>query len=75
MFAIVVNGIGEIGLQLKTAIVGMVANIPLSILLVKGVGLKVEGVVWATVLSLFSFALLAPFQVRYLLRGQAHEPA
>lgn len=75
VFAFVVNGIGEIGLQMKTAIVGMVANIPLSILLVKWAGLGVEGVVWATALSLTPFALLAPFQVRSLLQGKISETA
>ncbi len=67
IFSFLVNGIGEIKLQMFTALIGMIANIPLSILLVKYAGLGVEGIVWGTVGSLSLFALTAPFQVRVLI--------
>jgi len=75
VFAFIVNGIGAIELQLKTAVVGMLVNIPLSIVLVKFWGMGVDGVVWATVISLLPFSLLAPFQVRSLLRRNGYETA
>ena len=75
IFAFVVNGIGEINLQMKTAIIGMIINIPLSICMVKVAGMGIEGVVWATVISLLPFALLAPIQVRRILKREAYETA
>lgn len=75
VFAYLVNGTGKIRLQMRTAAVGMVANIPLSFFMVKVMGMEVDGVVWATVISLLPFAFLAPFQVRKLLEERLHETA
>lgn len=69
IFAYLVNGIGAIKLQLISASIAMLINIPLSIFFTRHLGLGVEGVVWATCVSLSLFAVLGPLQVRALLKG------
>jgi len=73
VFASLVNGVGKLKLQMVTATVGMLANIPLSLLLVKYYGMGMDGIVWATFLSLLPFAILAPVQVRNLLVKRSYE--
>lgn len=63
IFAMIVNGIGKIKLQLYTAVIAMVVNIPLSIILVKQYGLGLSGIVAGTILSLSLAAVALPIQV------------
>jgi len=67
IYSYLLNGIGEIRVQLLTALIAMLMNIPLSILLVKYFGFGVHGVVWATCLSLSIFAIVGPLQVMSIL--------
>ena len=67
IYAYLLNGIGEIKVQLFTAVIAMLINIPLSILLVKYFDFGVHGVVWATCLSLSIFAIVGPLQVMSIL--------
>ena len=67
IYSYLLNGIGEIKVQLFTAVIAMLINIPLSILLVKYFGFGVHGVVWATCLSLSIFAVVGPLQVLSIL--------
>ena len=67
IYSYLLNGIGEIRVQLFTALIAMLINIPLSILLVKYFHLGVHGVVWATCLSLSIFAIVGPLHVISIL--------
>ncbi len=70
IFATLVNGIGQIKVQLLSAVVAMTINIPLAIVLTGHFGLGVHGVVWATCISLSLFAVVGPLQVHVLLKKQ-----
>ncbi|WP_290746243.1 polysaccharide biosynthesis protein [Haliea sp.] len=69
IFVMLVNGIGRIRLQLYTAIVAMLANIPLSIFLAKHLGLGLSGIVLGTICSLLLAAVALPIQVHYLIKS------
>jgi O-antigen/teichoic acid export membrane protein len=65
IYAIFLNGIGKIGLQVKIAIIQSVMNIPLSIFLGRRIG--VSGVLLATIISLSLFAIAGPIQTLIIL--------
>jgi O-antigen/teichoic acid export membrane protein len=71
IFAIFVNGIGQIKLQLFTAIIAMIINIPLAIYFTKYLGFDVNGIVLATCTSLSLFAIAGPIQVYFILREKS----
>lgn len=71
IFAIMLNGAGAVNIQLYTALVAMVLNIPLALLIVKVFGMGVEGIVLAATLSLLFSAVLLPLQVYRLTRSQS----
>ena len=68
IFAFVVNGIGQIKLQLCTAMIAMIINIPLAIYFTKYLGFGVNGIVLATCASLSIFAIAGPIQVYFILK-------
>ena len=67
VFAYFVNAVNKLGVQLYTSIIAAVINIPLSIFLVNSMGLGLEGIVLATIISLSVFAFLGPIQVFRLI--------
>jgi O-antigen/teichoic acid export membrane protein len=69
IFAMIVNGIGKIKLQLYTAVIAMLINIPLSIMLAKQYGLGLSGIVAGTICSLSLAAVALPIQV-FRITGQ-----
>lgn len=69
IFAMLVNGIGRIRLQLYTAIVAMLVNIPLSIFLAKYFGLGLSGIVLGTICCLLLAAVVLPIQVHFLFKS------
>jgi len=75
IFAMFVNGIGRIKVQLYTAVVAMIINIPLALLFTKYFGLGLSGIVLATCASLLLAAVALPVQVRHIMhqsmRGSA----
>jgi O-antigen/teichoic acid export membrane protein len=74
IFAYLLNGIGKIDVQLYTALIAMLINIPLAILLTKYFGFGIEGVVLGTCASLSIFALAGPIQVYAILfKNSAHK--
>jgi O-antigen/teichoic acid export membrane protein len=73
VFAILVNGLGKLKVQLAASILAMFANIPLTIFLVKYLEFGIDGVVWATTISLLPFALIGPVQVFFLLQVGSSE--
>lgn len=68
IFAMFVNGIGEIKIQLYTAVAAMFLNIPLALIFVKYFGFGLSGIVIATIVSLSPSAVLIPIQVYRILR-------
>ncbi len=68
IFAYLVNGIGEIKIQLYTSLVALIINIPISILIVKQFHTGVYGIVIGTIISLSLFAVAGPIQTYYLLK-------
>jgi len=71
IFAIMLNGAGTVNVQLYTALVAMILNIPLALLMVKVFGMGVEGIVLAATLSLLFSAVLLPLQVFRLTRAES----
>lgn len=67
VFAYFLNGIGKIRVQLYTAIIAMLINVPLSIVFAKYLGFGIDGVVWATCISLMIFAVIGPIQVASII--------
>lgn len=63
IFAHFLNGIGVIRAQLYTAVVAMLINVPIAIILVTHFKFGLDGVVWATCISLMIFAAVGPAQV------------
>lgn len=70
IFAFFLNGIGKIRLQLYSAVLAMIINIPIAIFLTKYMGFGVEGVVLATCASLSLFAVIGPFEAYFVLRNK-----
>ncbi len=59
--AIYLNGIGDLKLQTKTALISIILNVPLSIYLGKHIG--VDGVLIATIISISVFGILGTIEV------------
>lgn len=68
IYAMFVNGIGDIKIQLYTAVIAMFLNIPLSIFFVKYFSFGLSGIVIATVVSLSLAAIALPIQVNRIIR-------
>jgi len=68
IYAMFVNGISEIKIQLYTAVVAMFLNVPLALIFVKYFGFGLSGIVMATVVSLSLSAVFLPIQVYRLMR-------
>lgn len=70
IFVYVINGIGEVKLQLVLGIVGAVLNIPLSIIFATKCGMGLFGVKFATFISVVICAIAMPIQVAYILQRE-----
>lgn len=75
LFSCFVNGIGRIKLQLITAVIGGVINIPLSIYFVKSAGMGVSGIILATIISLLPSSILIPIETFGILKNQNNKKA
>lgn len=75
IFAMLVNGIGKIRLQLYTAVVAMLVNIPLSIFFATFLGLGLSGIVLGTICSLLFAAVALPIQIHLLINPSVKEQA
>ena len=69
VYAMFVNGIGKIKVQLCTAVIAMLLNIPLALLFTKYFGFGLSGVVLATCVSLLVAAVVLPIQVHLIVRN------
>jgi len=68
IYAYILNGINDTKFQAITSIFAAFINIPLSIFLGETLGLKSQGVVIASILSLLIFGFLGPIKVLRLLK-------
>ena len=71
IFAFILNGVGKIRLQLYSAILAMLLNVPLAIYFTRYLDLGTEGVVLATCAALTLFAVIGPLEVLGVLRKKA----
>lgn len=74
IYAMILNGVGKTNVQLITAVLAMLSNIPLAYVLVRVYGLGVSGVVVAATVSLLFSAIALPIQVfRSVLKENSGE--
>jgi len=71
VFVVFINGVGKIRLQLYTALVGALINVPLSIFLGKTIGLGAAGVTLASCVCLLGGGILNPMQYKRIINGTA----
>jgi O-antigen/teichoic acid export membrane protein len=71
IFACFVNAINRITVQLYSSILAALINIPLSIYFVNQVGLGLEGIILATIISLSIFSIVGPIQAFKILKEKA----
>jgi O-antigen/teichoic acid export membrane protein len=71
IFSFFVNGVGKIRLQLYLAIIGAVANIPLSIFFAKNLGLGSSGVILATCVCISIGCIFLPIQYLKIINNKA----
>lgn len=67
-FGALLNGVGKLKVQIYSTAVGAMVNIPLSIYFVNRLGMGVDGVIYATILSLCVQAVFLPVAVKKLLK-------
>lgn len=63
IFAYYVNAINKTNVQLVTALIGAILNVPLSIFLVYYLGFGLEGIILSTVLCLSIYSVVGPYEV------------
>ena len=68
IYSFFLNGISRTKEQIITAIIGLVINIPLSVIFAKYFGLGPAGVILATIVSLSFFAIVGPITTYKLLK-------
>lgn len=68
IFSTVINGTGNINLQMIVAVISAIINVPLSIFFAKGMGMETTGVALGTVLSLFIGDVAFSIQVYLLIK-------
>lgn len=71
IFACFVNATNRITVQLYSSIFAALINIPLSIYFVNQVGLGLEGIILATIISLSIFSIVGPIQAFKILKEKA----
>lgn len=71
IFVSFINGVGKIRVQLITAIISMIINIPLSIFLAKTLNVGVSGVMFATCICLGYSIVLRPLQYYKIINNKA----
>lgn len=71
VFTYFINGVGKIRLQLITAIISIIINIPLSILFARTLHLGTSGVILATSVSFLFYGMLRPIQYYKIINNKA----
>lgn len=62
IYASFLNGIGRVKIQMYTAIIAMIINVPMAVLFAKQFNWGISGVVLATCLSLMLFGVVGPLE-------------
>jgi len=68
IYATFINGTGRIKMEMVAAVFGGLLNIPLSVFLVRNMGMGVAGIPASACISLLMFAVLAPIQTVRMTR-------
>ncbi|HET8730092.1 MAG TPA: lipopolysaccharide biosynthesis protein [Moraxellaceae bacterium] len=71
IWAYFLNGIGEVRVQMYSALVAAGLNIPLSLWFARGLGMGEAGVIWGTVVSLCFFSVIGPIETTRVIRKEA----
>jgi len=71
IYNLFVNGIGEIKLQLKIAVIATILNIPLAVLLVRYIGM--EGMILSIIICVIPYNILIPRQVKNIIQLHANK--
>ena len=71
IYAYFVNGVGKIQLQLYSAVITGILNIPLSIIFAKNLHLGISGVILATIVCLSPSAIWSPIQYWKIVNQKA----
>ena len=71
IFAMFVNGVGKVRLQIICTVIGGLANIPLSIFLAKNMGMGLSGIILASTICSFYSPIFGPIQFRKIMNGTA----
>ncbi len=71
IFTSFINGVGAVKIQMYTATISMIINIPLSIFFAKNLDLGSSGVILATCVSLSYSAILRPLQYYKIINKTA----
>lgn len=71
IYTFFLNGTGKVELQMYSALISIIVNIPLSILLAKDIGLGLPGVILATCISIFIYSVTRKIQVTKIINGSA----
>lgn len=68
LYAVLLNGIGVVKIQMNTAIVGSLIHLPMSYIFIKFGGMGSDGVVLSMIISTFLFAIIGPLKVQSIFR-------
>lgn len=69
-YAVIANATGILNVQVATAVIAAIINVPLSYWFIEKLGYGMEGVVIATIISLSLYAVFGPVQVHRVLNGK-----
>ncbi len=72
IFAYFINGVGKIKLQMYYAVIGMIINIPISIIFAKYMDMGSAGVILGTCISILFGSILGPIQYIKLIQNRAY---
>lgn len=70
IYAFFLNGVGIVKIQVNTAIIGAILNVPLALVLVKYMGLGLAGVVISMCISLSLFSFFGPLATYKFFRNK-----
>ena len=72
IFTYFLNGIGKVKIQVYTAILSLLINIPLSIFFAKTLNLGTAGVIFATNISILIYVIFRSIQYTKIINGKAN---
>lgn len=73
IYSFFLNGLGIVKMQMRTAVLGAILNVPLAIFCIKYLGLGLSGVVYAMCISLFFFSVLGPIVTYNFFKNKKNE--